>query len=264
MMSAVQPVKKMRGRSRAMHMVAANGWHYVVKPPSIGLRAMINEWLGAKLCQMIGIMASDVQPIKIPDALAKECWPELRCPDLVGVASAFPTDPSSHAIYDFLPDTMANKIANPDHAIGALAVDLWTGMTERRHCIYFRQGPWWACVVDHKGMFGGDSWNCSGMLAPTNPAARWVYETFLTEEQIDLWSAQICAINPESLHRLCRNVPECWTDVVTRFELSRLAEHLLSRRGLVPAMLRNVAGTPRPMIGLTCDTMAQNASCLSS
>jgi len=264
MITAVQAIKRMRGRSKAVHAVADNGWHYVIKPPSIGLRSMINEWLGAKLCQMVGVMTADVRPIVIPHALAVGFWPELPRTDVIGVASAFPVDPSAHAIYDFLPRSMADKIANVDHTVGALAVDLWTGMNERRHCVYFRQGPWWACVVDHKSMFGGDQWNCSGVAVPTNPAAGWAYESVLTDEQIHLWSTQICTIKPEPLYRLFRDVPDCWADAVTSFELSQLADLLLSRRVRVPAMLRSVAGTSRPTIRLNCDSMSLNASCLSS
>lgn len=263
MIAASQAIKRMRGRSRAVHVVA-NGWHYVVKPSSIGLRSMINEWLGAQLYQMFGIMTADVRPIRIPRSLAMENWPELQGTDSIGVASAFPVDPTSHAIYDFLPGTMAEQIANIDHIVGALAVDLWTGMTERRHCIYFRQGPWWTCAVDHKGMFGGTQWNCSGVAIPSNPAARRAYELVLTRDQIDLWSTHISTVKPEALYRLFRGVPDCWADAVKSFELTRLAELLLSRRACVPAMLRSVAGTSPIMVPVPCDNMTLNAPCAST
>jgi len=264
MITVVQAVKRMRGPSRAVHAVADNGWHYVVKPPSIGHRAMINEWLGAKLLQMVGVMTADVRPVIIPGEIAKEQWPEFSGISVVGTASAFPVDPTQHAIYDFVPRMMAEKIANLDHAVGALAVDFWVGMTERRHFVYFRQGPWWACCVDNKGMFGGRQWNCLGGGLPTNPAARWTYESVLSEKQIDLWSAQILAIKPGALYRLLDEVPECWAATLSASDLYQLADLLLSRRARVPAMLRGVAGTSSSRIGLTCDTMSLNASCLSS
>jgi hypothetical protein len=225
---------------------------------------MINEWLGAKLLQMVGVMTADVRPILIPGEIARECWPELSGDIFIGSASAFPVDPAHHAIYDFVPAMMAKKIANLDHAVGALAVDLWAGMTERRQFVYFRQGPWWTCCVDHKGMFGGGHWNCLGIGVPTNPAASWTYESVLNEDQIDLWSTQILAIKCEALYRLFGEVPDCWAVDLTSSELCQLADLLLSRQACVPAMLRNVARACCPTISLTWGTMTLNPSCLSS
>lgn len=262
MITAVQAVKRMRGKSQAVHMLSDNGWHYVVKPPAIGQRAAINEWLGARLFQMVGIMTADVRPIVIPQLLARHCWPGLPATtDVIGIASAFPVDPSCHSIYDFAPSVIADKIANLDHMIGALAVDLWTGKNEFRQCTYFRNGPWWVCFIDHKGMFGGNDWDCTGIPDPRNLPARWAYEPMPTE-QIDLWSRQICSIRPASLHRLFRDVPDCWAETVGSSDLTELAELLLSRRARVRAMLQGMARPLLSISSVSCDNQTRNAACL--
>lgn len=265
MITAVQAVKRMRGKSRAVHMLANNGWHYVVKPPMIGHRAMINEWLGARLSHMIGLLAADVHPISIPPALAQECWPDAPPEGIVGVASAYPLDPTQHPIFDFLPLSLSDTVGNLDHLVGALALDVWTGKSEPRHCVFYRQGLWWAFFVDHKGVLGGSRWDCNGMDDPRNPAqGRW-YEAVLHDEQIDLWVDQIAAIRPESLSRVFQEVPEQLIGPsASRADLSQLADLLLSRRDSVPAMLRCMAGASPLMVPRDCGKMALNASCPST
>ncbi len=266
MIEVAQVQRRMRGKSRAVHAIATNGWHYVVKPPCIGTRAMINEWLGARLMRMVGVMTADVLPISIPGRIAAETWPDLmtEC-DLVGVASAYPVDPSKQAVFDFLPDSMMALVANLDHFVGALAVDLWTGKVEPRHTIYYKQGPYWACSIDHKGMFGGSTWDCRSDSSVKNPVATWAYQRVLTEAQIDLWTRQMNGIHESHLRQLFSATPECWLDSTTIAELEGLVDLLLSRRAMVPAMLEELAGTistrkiSRPVA--TCDNMALSAPC---
>lgn len=261
MITAIKAVKAMRGRSSAMHMEADNGWHYVVKPPMIGRRALINEWLGARLYQMLGLMVADVRPIRIPFALARTCWAHAPQGDVIGVASAFPVEPAKQAIYDFLPPSMFDRVANLDHLVGALAVDLWAGKSEARHCVYFRQGPWWACFIDHKAMFGGTRWDCVGMANPRNPAAKSAYHHYLTDAEIQMWAKEILSIRPAVLYRLVKEVPDFWLDHDTSLDLSGLAELLLSRRNQIPAMLRSMAGESDPPKASWCGIMSVNAPC---
>lgn len=265
MITAIQAVKRMRGKSRAVHMLADNNWHYVVKPPMIGHRAMINEWLGARLLHMMGLLAADVHPISIPPALALECWPDAPREGIVGVASAFPLDPIQHPIFDFLPLSLSDTVGNLEHLVGVLTVDLWTGKSEPRHCVFYRQGPWWAYFVDHKGILGGSRWDCNGTDDPRNPAQRRWYEAVLNDEQIDLWADQIAAIRPESLYRVFQEVPEYFIGPsASRADLSQLADFLLFRRDRVPAMLRGLARKSPIMAPLICAKMALNASCPST
>jgi hypothetical protein len=252
---ATEVVKRMKGTSGAIHVMADNGWHYVVKPPSIGRRAMINEWLGAKLFQTLGLRTADVRPIKLPRSIMVDCWSCLDQHGAIGVASAFPVDPSRTAIYDFLPESMSNKLSNLDQMVGALAVDLWTGKVSPRHCVFYREASWWACFVDHKGMFGGVEWQCSGITDPRNPATRWAYDAALTEREIAVWAHRISSIRPDSLRRLFLSVPDCWNDATTKCELLQLCELLLSRQSQLPTTLRKLKFSVRADVRFTCDTM---------
>lgn len=262
MLRVEKAVKRMRGASRSVHVVASNGWQYVVKPPMIGRRGLINEWLGSRLYQMLGVMAAEVMPILIPAELASELWPDATGSDMIGSASAFPVDPTRNAIFDLLPPKILREVANPDHLVASFAIDLWTGKAKPRHHVFFRQGPWWACAVGNRDLFG-EAWDCNGSGNPCNPIVRWAYPAHFNETQCDLWADQIASIQPDALYRLVGTVPECWLDRNTQSDLLRLADLLLSRRDLVPAMLRGVAGTTPRRTVLRCDNMTVSASCLS-
>lgn len=257
-------VRQMRGTSRAVHAVASNGWHYVVKPPMIGLQALINEWLGARLMRMVGVMAPDVEPILIPAPLAKEAWPDaIIGGDLIGVASAYPVDPTKHAVYDFIPDSFVDKVANKEHFVGALALDLWVGKNDPRHTVYYRQGPFWACFVDNKNLFGAVRWGDLHVADVANPVASSVYRRVLDEAQIDMWTAKIWAIRPAALKRQFSLIPACWEDTTITRALAEIADLLLSRRSIVPVVLRDMARARTAMLqkNLTCAKMAPSTPC---
>lgn len=268
MIQVVEIVKRMRGPSRAVHAVASNGWHYVVKPPMIGRRALINEWIGARLLRMVGVTAPDVVPIRITRSIADAAWPEAMADDdIIGVASAYPVNPSQQGVYDFLPDALLLDVPNLEHFIGALAVDLWAGKTDQRHTVYARQGLMWAHFVDHKNLFGGARWDCSFSKGGSmrNPAASKAYRRLLNEQQIDFWCAQISAIRPEALTKMLASVPDYWLDATTSKQLDALALQLLSRKHLISAMLHEemvrVARVHASHIPCECCNMNVGVSC---
>lgn len=240
--------------------MTAAGWHYVVKPPSIGSQAIVGEWLGARLLAMLGIMAADVLPIAVPTELAAQCWPEQSWPDpVLAVASAYPADPDRVAIYDFLPPAI--QLANPEHLIGTLAVDLWTGRSEPRQHVFFRQGPMWACAIDHKSAFGHMTEGSGASPAPINPAMHWAYSALSHDQQIERWTAALLALRPDSLRQLVHSLPECWAQQLTPADADALTDRLLARRSLLPGLLARVLHPYFTSRSTQCDSMSVSLPC---
>lgn len=227
MITATRLVRPMRGRSRSV-CLSADGWHYVVKPPSIGHRALLSEWLGARLLSMLGILAADVQPMVVPASLARQCWPqEHHAEDVIAAASSYPVDPQRTAVYDFLPP--AFTAANADHLAGVLAVDLWTGRRQPRQHVFYRQGPWWACAIDHKDCFGLSSPDAEP--DPANPALRHAYPILLGQQScLPFWLEQIARVRLSVVEEMLDSAPECWREPAAVEDLRRRIAALAARR----------------------------------
>lgn len=234
MIVAAQLIRRMRGQSGSVHLVAAD-WHYVVKPPSIGLRALLSEWLGARLLSMLGIHAADVQPIVVPAELAQMCWPNLGYGrDVVAAASSYPVDPQRYAVYDLLPRT--GDLGNPEHLTGVLVVDLWTGRCEPRQHVFYRKGAWYAYAVDHKDSFGLCA-KAHGQT-PLNPTLRYTYNRLLNKRNIAFWLEKIHSIRTSDFDLLLDTTPEAWRKPEALGELRQRLIGLIDRRELVTRQLR--------------------------
>lgn len=234
MIIAAKLIRRMRGQSGSVHLVA-NDWHYVVKPPSIGLKALLSEWLGARLLLMLGIHAADVQPILVPAELVEMCWPNLGYGrDVVAAASSYPVDPQRYAVYDLLPRT--SDLANPEHLTGVLVADLWTGRCEPRQHVFYRKGAWYACAVDHKDSFG----LCAKEQGqhPVNPTLRYLYSRLINERNLAFWLEKIHSISSSDLDLLLDATPEAWRKPEALGELRQRLIGLIDRRLLVTRQLR--------------------------
>ncbi|GIU75948.1 MAG: hypothetical protein KatS3mg004_3035 [Bryobacteraceae bacterium] len=236
-------LRRMRGTSMAAAMEVADGRCLVVKPPLRGTRPLINEWLGSRLFRILGILTAEAHPVLVPEHLARAAWPELApSGPMVCVGSAFPVDPGLQAIYDFLPEAFAPKLANADHLIGALAVDLWALQTRPRHTVFYRDEVFWACMICHSGLFGGASWSDPPHVAPINPVQRWVYRLAEAERHSELWLEQILSLPETNLAALFSAVPTCWLSAEIGSELASRAALLLERRQTLPELLGEALG----------------------
>ncbi|MGC8884792.1 MAG: hypothetical protein ACP5UT_18370 [Bryobacteraceae bacterium] len=224
-------------------MEVVGGQRLVVKPPLRGTRPLINEWLGSRLLRLLGILAAEVNPVLVSEHLAQTAWPELApAGPMVCAGSAFPVDPGQRAIYDFLPETFTPKLANADHLIGTLAVDLWAWQTRPRQAVFFRDEVFWACMICHSGLFGGASWNDPPHPVPINPVQRWVYRQPDAERQGEQWLEQILSLRETTLAGLFSAVPACWLTPEIESELRSQAALLLERRQVLPELLGEALG----------------------
>ncbi len=222
-------VRRMRGPSRSACIETA-GWRYVVKPPRQGMLPLINEWLGSHLLRMAGVMTADVLAMRIQPEAAEAAWPQERFSHPLWCAAVAYPVPPSQPVYDFFPEVLADRIANLDHILGALAVDVWAGQTKSRQVVVYRQGPWWICAIDHSGLFGGQRWDCQPHGSLFNPAMMWAYRRLNFREEMESWVEKIERIPAASIIALFERVPECFRTPGLDAEIRRLAELLLRRR----------------------------------
>src|ERR1700756_2554763 len=145
---AVQHIRSMRGGSQSHLLRASDGHYYVVKfqnnPQHI--RVLASEHFATRLGILLGLPMPEPRIIEVSDWLISSS-PEL-CIDNAGKAvpcasglqsaSRFAADPEYDHIFDYLPETMARRIANIEDFPYVLAFDKWTGNSDGRQAIYVK------------------------------------------------------------------------------------------------------------------------------
>jgi hypothetical protein len=182
--NATRFIRKMRGGAQAHLLAADDGHYYVVKLRNNPQhrRVLVNEWIASTFLQHLQLASPETAIVGIsPEFLAQN--PE------VGIAlgnqriaatpgwhfgSRYPGDPSRVAVYDFVPDTILDRIENINEFLGILVFDKWTGNADARQSIFVRarlreyvpsfQGHalrtgFLALMVDHGYIFNGPHWS---------------------------------------------------------------------------------------------------------
>ena len=141
-------IRKMRGGAQAHLLEASDGHCYVVKflnnPQH--QRILVNEWLSSVFLQYLGIATPPCAMIRIsPDFLAanSETYIQLgserrAVPPGWHFGSRYPGDPRRNVVYDFLPDSLLERVENAADFRAALVFDKWMGNTDSRQAIFFR------------------------------------------------------------------------------------------------------------------------------
>ena len=140
-------IRKMRGGAQAHLMEASDGHSYVVKFHNNPQhrRILVNEWIASTFLHYLGISAPEVAMIQVTRSFLDE-RPETYIQ--LGHAgtgdrrwhfgSRFPGDPARTVVYDFLPDTLLDKVENLSDFRAVLAFDKWMGNADSRQAIFFR------------------------------------------------------------------------------------------------------------------------------
>src|SRR5215831_15853920 len=128
---AVQHIRRMRGGAQSHLMRCADGLYYVVKFQNNPqhTRILVNDWIGTRLAQMIGL------PVPVVDVIDVSPWliehsPDLRI-ELCGRKTMVTAGPSFGSryvvslhegeVHDYLPETMIGRVQNLSHFAGMLA-----------------------------------------------------------------------------------------------------------------------------------------------
>jgi hypothetical protein len=183
---ALRLIRKMRGGAQA-HLIEANDGHfYVVKfinnPQH--RRILVNEWIASAFLNYLGISTPEVAMVRVSEtflAANPEAYIQLgshhhAIPPGWHFGSRFPGDPARNVVYDFLPDSLIEKVENLAEFRGVLAFDKWMGNADSRQAVFFRARlkEWLpgssshpsrlgfvAQMVDNGYVLEGPHWRCS-------------------------------------------------------------------------------------------------------
>ncbi|MBI5283158.1 MAG: hypothetical protein HY858_15850 [Candidatus Solibacter usitatus] len=253
--------RKMRGGAQAHLLAGDDGNFYVTKffDNPQHRRILANEWTAAVLLRSLQISAPDVRIISLSgEFLAAEsgvCY-QLgpgRAPVSPGwhFGSAFPGNPHTDAVYDYLPDTLLASVVNLPDFLGALVFDKWTANSDSRQAIFFRRRirQWLnmpgaepnrkgfiAQMVDHGYVFDGPHWTFNDSPLQGLYFRPLVYEPVRSLDDFQPWLDRACHCSPSAGDEILRLMPPDWISG-EEAEFERLIERLFERRRRIPDLL---------------------------
>ncbi|MCS6954258.1 MAG: hypothetical protein RMK57_16740 [Bryobacterales bacterium] len=243
-------LRKMRGGAQAHLLEAEDGHFYVVKfrDNPQGRRILINEWVASVFLRYLELAVPETAVIQVTPEFVREN-PELyiqlgsnRQPVRPGwhFGSRYPGDPTTTAVYDFLPDVLLAQVVNRRDFWGMLVADKWLANADGRQAVYFRariEQPWAgasseagfvAQMIDHGFVFNGPEWRLeAGPLHGLAPRGV-VYHQVRSLDDFQPWLDRVAYFPDEIVDQALRSVPPEWFEG-DRDELELLLERLLER-----------------------------------
>jgi HipA-like kinase len=258
-------IRKMRGGAQAHLMEASDGHCYVVKFHNNPQhrRILVNEWIASTFLHYLGISAPEVAMVQVTESfLAGE--PEIhiqlgreRRAVTPGwhFGSRFPGDPARTVVYDYLPDTLLDKVENLSDFRAALAFDKWMGNADSRQAIFFRArvleplAPepqrlgFVAQMVDNGYVFEGPHWRLGESAIQGLYFRPLVYRGVRGLAEFEPWLGRIRNFPEEVVDQAVKRIPPAWLEG-DEDDLERLLERLMRRRARVPDLLEQCCSGP--------------------
>lgn len=259
--NAVRLIRKMRGGAQAHLLECDDGHFYVVKFRNNPQhrRILVNEWVSSVFLNYLAISTPATAIVNLtpeflkenPDVHIQLGSRKLEVEPGWHFGSQYPGDPARIVVYDFVPDVLLEKIANPADFLGVLVFDKWMGNADSRQSIFYRarvqewspsRGPherpgFVALMMDHGYVFDGPHWNFSdsplqGLYFRPN-----VYAHVRSLDHFQPWLDRVANFPEDVIDQACKQIPPDWLEN-DEPALQALLEKLLSRRKRVPDLIR--------------------------
>jgi hypothetical protein len=251
-------IRKMRGGAQAHLMEATDGHSYVVKFHNNPQhrRILVNEWIASTFLHYLGIAAPEVAMVQITDSfLASDAEVHIQLGSSRRkvspgwhFGSRFPGDPARTVVYDYLPDTLLDKVENLPDFRAVLAFDKWMGNADSRQAIFFRAQVleplaseprrlgFVAQMVDNGYVFEGPHWRLGESAIQGLYFRPLVYRTVRGLAEFEPWLGRIRNFPEEIVDQAVKRIPPAWLEG-DEDELERLLERLMRRRARVPDLI---------------------------
>ena len=256
-------VRKLRGGAQAHLLEAEDGNFYVVKFRNNPQhrRILINEWIASVFLNYLQISSPVTAIIDVGENFLVDN-PDVhfqlgsrRIPVEPGwqFGSRCPGDPLRTAVYDFLPDALLQKIANPRDFLAVFVADKWLGNADARQSIFFRaklrdpirggaeRPAFIAQMMDHGYLFDGPHWTFADSPLQGLYFRLSVYESVRSLADFQPWLDRVIHFPEEVVDDAYKQLPVSWLDSDTD-ALEALLEKLLQRRRRVPDLIEAARG----------------------
>src|SRR5450755_298414 len=258
--SAMHLVRKMRGGAQAHLLQCDDGHCYVVKfcNNSQHPRILINEWISSAVLCHLQISTPRAELVNLseeflshePDVYIQLGSRRLEVQPGWHFGSRYPGDPSKMMVYDFLPDTMLERVVNKNDLLGVLVFDKWAANGDARQAIFCRKEPqqgsvfadtsrdygFVAHMIDHGYMFGGPYWSFGDSPLQGLYFRPTIYKNVRSLNDFQPWLDAVLCFSEDVLDEARRQIPPEWL-IGEQSALDALLAKLMSRRRRVPELI---------------------------
>jgi hypothetical protein len=251
-------IRKMRGGAQAHLLEASDGNFYVVKfrnNPQHS-RILVNEWIASAFLDYLGLAAPPTALVRVSQDFLDQN-PDVhfqlgsgRAPVEPGwhFGSQYPGDPARTVVYDFLPDTLLDRVENLADFRGALVFDKWMGNADARQSIFFRarlneyqRGSsaaqqrlgFVAQMMDNGFVFEGPHWRLTDAPLQGLYFRPMVYRSVRGWADFEPWLSRIRHFPEEVVDQAVKQIPENWLEDGGHQALDHLLDKLLRRSSRV-------------------------------
>lgn len=220
---AVQHVRRMRGGSQAHLIRASDNNFYVVKfqnnPQHI--RMLVSEFLGSRLGVLLGLPMPEVRVIDVSEWLINNT-PELRiesvefsvpCAAGLQLASRYVTDISHDQVFDYVPESMFNRVKNKEDFVRVLVFDKWSANCDGRQAVFVKSGKdrsYRAVFIDQGHCFNCGEWTFPDLALHGVFAHNYVYQNVRGWESFEPTLSGVEQIGATDLQAIGSEIPEEW------------------------------------------------------
>jgi hypothetical protein len=258
-------IRKMRGGAQAHLLEASDGHAYVVKFQNNPQhrRILVNEWVASTFLHYLGISAPEIAMVEVTESFLAgdpEAYIQLGRDRRAVVpgwhfGSRYPGDPARTVVYDYLPDSLLDRVENLPDFRGVLAFDKWMGNADSRQAIFFRARVleplaetsgrlgFVAQMMDNGYVFDGPHWRMGESAIQGLYFRPLVYRTVRGLEDFEPWLDRIRNFPEEIVDQAVKRIPPAWLEG-DEGELERLLELLMKRRARVPDLIEQCCSGP--------------------
>jgi hypothetical protein len=219
-----QVLRRMRGGSQPFLVEGEDDQFYVAKFTSNpqGNRTLINEWIAHRLFQQLGTSTPSLRVLRLTGK-TKQIEPlcfqignhTVPIQGMFHLGSQCPVDPTTTAIYDFLPRKLFPKVVNLADLATAFVLDRWLGQTDTRQAIFVRERAssngleLRLYLIDHGMSFAGSQWELPDAVQYGLYVDRSVYSILNMKAVCEEALSRIDALTENDLYAAA-DVPGCW------------------------------------------------------
>lgn len=219
-------IRRMPGGAQAYMVQAEDNQFYIAKfagNPQ-GNRTLINEWLGYRLLQRLGVCTPEMRVLRMTQ-LARDAGVEvyfsvdkkkIAVEPGLNLGSQCPVDPSKTSIFDFLPRKLLASVVNLNDFAKVYVFDTLVGHTDSRQAIFVRERrvqtrfAFRAYFIDHGLILSGATWNLQ-KVQPARPYFdQTVYSLINMEVCCEAAIMLASAISEEAITSAIEEIPGEW------------------------------------------------------
>jgi hypothetical protein len=261
---AVQHIRRMRGGAQSHLMRADDGHYYVVKFQNNPqhLKVLANEFLATRLAEHVALPVPATEIIEVDEWLIANT-PDLRmemaghsvpCSHGLQLGVRYVCDPFEGQVFDYLPESLFDRVKNPASFAGMLALDKWLGNANGRQAVFYRaprEKKYKVAFIDQGYCFNAGEWSFPDLALHGVYYRNFVYAHVHGWESFEPWLGRIEHCNPKIIEQIAADVPPLWC-AGDWDGLNPLVRSIIERRSKVRdliAAFRDSSRSPFPAWG---------------